>query len=129
MNRLKLLFLQIAKFSAVGTTCFFVDYGLMIFLTEATPMEYFSSCAVSFIVSTILNYILSMRFVFKGRDNLSWVQELLIFVFLSLVGLGINQIIMWVMVEKVRVFYMLSKIIAALIVSTFNFVSRKVFLE
>ena len=71
MNRIKDLVIQFCKFGAVGGLCFGIDYGLMIFLTETHIMHYFASSAVSFTVSVIVNYILSMRFVFIGKEDMN----------------------------------------------------------
>ena len=71
MKRVKKLLLQFCKFGLVGTLCFCIDYGLMILLTERTGLHYFTSSAISFTVSVVVNYILSMRFVFNGKYDLS----------------------------------------------------------
>lgn len=129
MKSARTIMFQFAKFSAVGLTCFGVDYGLLIILTEFTSLEYFSSSAISFIVSTLLNYVLSMRFVFSGKEGMTRWAELLIFITLSVIGLGLNQMIMWIVVEEMKIFYLFAKILSSIIVSVFNFISRKVFLE
>lgn len=129
MSRLKELFLQFCKFGMVGTLCFFVDYGLMIILTETTALSYFMASGISFTVSVVVNYILSMRFVFQGKEEMSKIEEIVVFVVLSFIGLGLNQMIMWMAVEFFGIFYMLAKIVATMLVTTYNFISRKVFLE
>lgn len=129
MKRVKELLMQFCKFGLVGTLCFCIDYGLMVLLTEADVLGYFPASAISFVISVIVNYILSMRFVFKGKDELSKVQEMAIFVALSLVGLALNQMIMWIAVEFFQMFYAVAKIFSAMLVTTYNFVSRKLFLE
>ena len=129
MNMVKKLFLQFCKFGLVGTLCFCIDYGLMVLLTETGILSYFVASGVSFTFSVLVNYILSMRFVFKGKDELSKLQEMAIFLALSLVGLALNQMIMWIAVEFFKMFYALAKILATMIVTTYNFISRKVFLE
>lgn len=129
MKRVKKLLLQFCKFGLVGTLCFCIDYGLMVLLTEATDLGYFLSSAVSFTISVVVNYILSMRFVFKGKDNLNKLQEMAIFVALSFIGLALNQMIMWIAVEFFRVFYAVAKIFSTMMVTVYNFVSRKLFLE
>ena len=94
MKRIKMLRVQFCNFGLGGTVCFFIDYGVMVLLTETSGLGYFLSSAISFTLSVVVNYILSMRFVFKGKDDLNKVQEMAIFVALSMVGLALNQMIM-----------------------------------
>ena len=129
MKKVEELFLQFWKCGLVGTVCFCIDYGLMVLLTETGILSYFVASGVSFTFSVLVNYILSMRFVFKGKDELSKLQEMAIFLALSLVGLALNQMIMWIAVEFFKMFYALAKILATMIVTTYNFISRKLFLE
>ncbi len=129
MKKAEKLLVQFGKFGIVGTLCFCIDYGLMVLLTEFGIVGYFGASAWSFTVSVIVNYILSMRFVFQGRDNIGKMQEMIIFVALSLVGLAFNQMIMWIAVEFFRIFYAVAKILSALLVTVYNFISRKMFLE
>ena len=80
---MKKLIGQMMKFGAVGFLCFGIDYGLMIFLTEACRLSYLVSSGISFSVSVIVNYILSLKFVFDtGKDN-NKIVEFLIFIVLS----------------------------------------------
>lgn len=129
MNRIKQLVLQFSKFSVVGTLSFCLDYGLMVVLTEVVGWDYFFSCATSYTASVIFNYILSMKFVFQSREDFSKIMEMLIFFLLSFIGLGLNQMIMWILVESLHIFYAIAKVLASLLVTTYNFVSRKMFLE
>lgn len=129
MDRIKKLMIQFCRFGLVGTLCFCIDYGLMVMLTEWGEIDYFFSSGISFIASVIVNYILSMRFVFHGKEELSRTQEMAIFVLLSAVGLAFNQLIMWIAVEFFEIFYVVAKILSTMLVTTYNFVSRKVFLE
>lgn len=129
MEKLKELVLQFCKFGMVGTFCFCIDYGLMIFLTESHLMTYYASSAVSFIASVVVNYVLSMRFVFVSKEGMSKIQEIMIFITLSMVGLLLNQMIMFLAVELLGMFYAVAKVFATLMVTAYNFISRKKFLE
>ena len=122
------LFEQIIKFGMVGFLCFFIDYGIMVFLTEIIKINYLISSGISFTVSVIVNYILSLTFVFDAR-RASRVKEFLLFVILSVIGLGINQVLMWAFVDIVGIFYMIAKIVATAVVMVYNFVTRKMILE
>jgi len=126
---MKKLIEQIIKFGFVGFLCFFIDYGIMVFLTEVAGLHYLISSAVSFTVSVTVNYILSISFVFETDKNKNKLKEFIIFVFLSIIGLGINQLVMWFAGEILGIFYMISKIAATAIVMVYNFVSRKMFIE
>ncbi len=120
---------QIIKFGFVGFLCFFIDYGVMVFLTEVFRIDYLVSSGISFTVSVIVNYILSITFVFETDKDKNKLKEFVIFVFLSVIGLGINEACMWLAVEAAGIHYMISKIGATAVVMVYNFVTRKKFIE
>ncbi len=126
---MKKLIEQLMKFGIVGVICFGIDYGLMIFLTEICGISYLVSSGISFSVSVMVNYTLSLKFVFETDKDNNKVVEFLIFIILSVVGLGINQVLMWVCVDKLHVYYMISKIGVTGVVMVYNFVTRKLILE
>lgn len=125
---MKKLIAQIIKFGLVGFLCFFIDYGIMVFLTEVAGVHYLLSSGISFTVSVIVNYVLSLTYVFETEQK-NRVKEFIIFVVLSVIGLGINQVLMWFCVDILGIFYMISKIGATAVVMVYNFVTRKVVLE
>ena len=126
---MKKLIEQIMKFGVVGVVCFLIDYGLMILLTEKFGVEYLISSGISFSVSVIVNYILSLTFVFDTGKGQNKIAEFVIFVVLSVIGLGINQVLMWICVEKLHIHYMISKIGVTGVVMVYNFITRKLILE
>ena len=66
---MKKLFGQIVKFGAVGFLCFFIDYFIMVALTELVGISSFISSACSYTISTVVNYILSITVVFDADKN------------------------------------------------------------
>jgi len=126
---MKRLIAQIMKFGVVGVIAFVIDYGLMVLLTEVFGVPYLISATVSFSVSVIFNYFASMRYVFSHREGMSRRREFIIFVVLSVIGLGLNDLFMWVGVSLIGIDYRVTKIAVTLIVMAWNFVTRKAFLD
>lgn len=120
---------QIMKFGIVGVLAFIIDYGLMVALTELVGLVPVASATVSFIVSVVFNYAASMRFVFSHKEGMSKQREFVIFVVLSVIGLLINDGLMWAGTELVAIDYRIVKIGATAVVMVWNFVTRKLFLD
>ncbi|WP_251178781.1 GtrA family protein [Adlercreutzia agrestimuris] len=123
------LIAQIMKFGVVGLIAFCIDYGLMVFLTEVVSINYLVSATISFTASVVFNYVASMRYVFRHKEGMSRRKEFVIFVVLSVLGLGINNGCMWIGVELCGISYLLVKIVATAVVMVWNFVTRKKFLD
>lgn len=126
---MKKLFEQITKFAVVGGTAFIIDYFGMIFLTEVLHINYLISSIISFTLSVIYNYVLNVRWVFTVNNQLSRQKQFVIFVLLSVVGLLLNTLFMWMFTDLVHLDYRIAKIIATALVMVYNFISRKIFLE
>lgn len=129
MKRFVELIKQVFSFGIVGIICFVVDYSIMIFLTEFFNIDYIVSSAVSFTISTVINYILSMTFVFIKKTSIKKQTEFIIFFVMSVIGLVFNEILMLLFVEFFLVHYSVSKIFTTFIVMIYNFISRKLIFE
>lgn len=122
------MILQLFRFAVVGVIAAVVDVGVLVILKELLSVDVLIASAISFCVSVTVNYLLSMRFVFKGKKQ-SRVKEFIIFVILSVGGLGLNQLILWIGVEFTEIYYLVIKFLAMVIVPIYNFITRKIFLE
>ena len=140
---MKKLFQQIIKFGIVGVICFIIDFAI-----TTIPTYFFGQSTVylfavfGFVFSCIVNYILSIKYVFTDKKEMDKKKEFLVFVILSAIGLLINELIIYlcqdILYAKVMWIYNLipsslivpvSKIIATAVVMVYNFISRKLFLE
>ena len=119
---------QILKFGVVGGIAFVIDYALLYVLTEFVGIHYLISSIISFSASVIFNYIFSIKWVFDVKKK-QGTKEFIIFVILSVIGLGINSFIMYLMVDTCKIYYMISKLVSTFIVMVYNFVTRKIFIE
>lgn len=139
---MKKLINQIMKFGIVGALAFVIDYGVYVLLANGLQMNYLIANIFGFTLSLIFNYFMSMKFVFERKDDTDKRKEFITFTILSLIGLGINELIIFGCVDGVylnSVFLQekidiglakqAGKIVATGIVMVYNFISRKIFIE
>ena len=139
---MKKLINQIMKFGIVGALAFVIDYGVYVLLANGLQMNYLIANIFGFTLSLIFNYFMSMKFVFERKDDTDKRKEFITFTILSLIGLGINELIIFGCVDGVylnSVFLQekidiglakqAGKIVAPGIVMVYNFISRKIFIE
>ncbi len=138
----KNLFNQILKFGIVGLFCFFIDYGITIIMTNVFGVYYLISKFFGFIISAVVNYLLSIKFVFTQKKEMDKGKEFTVFLILSAIGLVINEIVMYVCIDGIYAHSDLLKeyisdslmvsvgaVAATGVVMVYNFISRKMFLE
>lgn len=144
---MKKLWEQIIKFGFVGGVCFLIDFaistGLFHLLSNVTSKNISTAVGgfFGFTISVVINYILSMKFVFERKEDMSRKKEFVIFLILSLIGLGLNEAILLACrgiyeanAVLMNIFgdtywFAVSKIVATAVVMIYNFISRKIFLE
>ena len=138
---MKNLIKQFLKFGIVGAISFVVDFTLYT-VCNFWGCPYLISGIIGFVVSVIVNYLLSMKFVFERRDDMSRKKEFIIYVVLSTIGLGLNELLLYICVDIVyansdfltglygdRMAEIVAKVFATGVVMIYNFVSRKLILE
>lgn len=94
MDIMKKLIEQVVKFGIVGVIALIIDVALLNLLMLA-HLNNVVAGTISFVISLIFNYIASMKYVFKHREDMAKWMELLIFVISAVIGLLINDLIIW----------------------------------
>ena len=139
---MKNLLNQIIKFGIVGLFCFLIDFGITTGFTNLLGIHYLISKFLGFVVSAVVNYLLSIKFVFTQNKEMDKKKEFTVFLILSAFGLLINEIVMYLCIDGIYArsgqlqelvshanMVALSSILATGIVMVYNFISRKLFLE
>lgn len=139
---MKKLMEQILKFGVVGFVCFLIDFGITTGLANIFGVHYLISKFLGFVVSAVVNYILSIKFVFTQKKEMDKSKEFTVFLILSAIGLVINEVVMYVCIDVIyagstflqsrltsELTVSFSSVIATGIVMVYNFISRKLFLE
>ena len=104
---------QIIKFGAVGFLCFFIEYVLLILFKELLGWPVIAANTLAFTVSAIVNYILSILFVFDTDKKANVVLKLGTMVLDPFWSRS----------------YIIVKPFATGVVMVYNFITRKIFIE
>ena len=120
---------KIIRFGIVGGLAFVIDFSTMVLCHEVFHISVLVSTTIGFIVSVIFNYILSVTWVFDVDPNKSKRKNFVLFIVFSIIGLILNDLIMWLGSYIIGISYIIVKVIATGIVMVFNFITRKIFLE
>ena len=155
------LFAQIMKFAVVGGLSFLIDFVIYTIAVKLIPgrYDYLIAGVLGYGISLIFNYLASMAFVFERREGMDRRKEFLIFAGLSLVGLLLNTVFLWLykdimyglwpwfnrlhelvndqLIRAGLGFFkdgdefaaIMAKIFATALVMVYNFISRKMTLE
>ena len=117
--------LQLFRYGFVGGVAFAVDYGTLFVLTHYAGVPYLWSAAIAFILGLVTNYLISISWVFQHSGKMRVWQEFVCFAIIGVIGLGLNELIMYVGTDIVQLHYMISKLISTAIVFFWNFFARK----
>lgn len=120
---------QFLKFALVGFASLAVEYLFLGYFLQALSMDYLLATTIAFIISIVVNYILSMKYVFSHKEDMSRKREFTIFAVLSAIGLGLNDLYMFIGVSRLNVGTMAMKLISTFFVTWYNYFSRRKFLD
>jgi putative flippase GtrA len=118
--------LKFLKFACVGLSGVLVDFGLTWFFKEIVKIHKYVANAIGFTVAATSNYFLNRIWTF-GSHNPEIAVEYVKFLVISLIGLGINTFILWLLVSKFKQRFYLSKLFAIAVVTVWNFFMNWIF--
>ena len=116
--------LKIVRYFFVGGAAAAVDIGIFYLFAKLFGYNYLLVACVGFTLATAVNYYLSIRFVFRSGVRFTKQTELIYIYIVSLIGLALNQIILFLLVEQAGAELMMSKVGATGGVFLWNFSVR-----
>jgi gtrA family protein len=122
------LFIQFFRYTLVGGLAFVVDLVLLFVLTEYAHWHYLVSATLSFLAGLLVNYILSTQWIFRSSKIKNKKIEFILFGLIGVIGLGLNNVLLYFFTDLIGLYYMLSKLITAVLVYAWNFLGRRYFL-
>ena len=116
---------QLFRYVITGVSSFLVDF-LFLFFLEAAGMHYLPAAACSFTAGTVCNFLLTKFFAFKSINaTVGPAVEVLVFCAISVVGLLLTELLMFLFTSHLHVYFMVSKLISSILVFFWNFLARK----
>jgi putative flippase GtrA len=116
---------QLFRYAIVGGLAFAVDFGSLWAFTEILGLHYLVSAALAFLLGLTTNYLLSLAWVFSHRTLANRYAEFLVFAVIGVVGLGLNEVLMWLLTDGAGVHYLGSKAVSTAVVFLWNFLARR----
>jgi len=115
---------QFIGYVVVAGIATIVDIAILFSLTEFLYVWYFNAAIIGYLCGTITNFSLGKVLVFNNRNRAIF-RQFGIFTAVALVGLGINQIILYGLVEFANFWYLWAKFVAIAIASIWSFTGHK----
>ena len=120
-------FWEVFRFLLVGGSCFLLEYFLLYTLTEYGGLDPLLSAPIAFTISLIVNYILCVYVVFHVKHQGK--KQMILFIVTSIMGLALNQLVMWFCIDILSIWYMFSKVVASGIVMIWNYFTKRYILN
>jgi len=119
--------LQVFKFGIVGFIGMAVDFAITWLFKEKFKVNKYLANACGFIFAVSNNYLINRIWTFKSTHT-NWEEEFLKFLIVSLVGLGLNTLIIYLIHQrKEGVNFYIAKLIAIVIVFIWNYTINSLF--
>lgn len=119
----KAFILKFIKFAAVGFSGLLIDYGFTYLFKEIFKVQKYVSNSIGFTIAASSNYIFNRIWTFES-DNPDIAMEYGEFLVISIIGLGINNLILWLIVTRLKWNFYFAKLIAIGFVTVWNFLAN-----
>lgn len=117
-------FKPFVKYSIVGAIGTFLDLSSLYILVEYFYFPVILGSIVSFLLAVVNNFILNKSWTFRSKST-NYKKLFTKFLIVSIIGLGLTVASMYIFVNILAIWYILSKAITSLLVLTWNFLANK----
>lgn len=108
-----------------AAAAFAVDFGLLWLLVQFAGLHYLAAATVSFLAGTAVVYWVSVRHAFRYRRIDDRRAEFGYFATIGAIGVGLNLVLMYSLVEWLQLHYLVAKIVSAGVSFVANFGLRR----
>lgn len=120
------ILMRFIRFGIVGCSGMMVDFGVTWLCKEKFRWNKYLSNSLGFVLAATNNYIWNRLWTFQSQSE-AVAREYVSFVIIAIIGLGINNTIIYLLHERLHLNFYLSKLIAIGCVTLWNFTMNYVF--
>jgi putative flippase GtrA len=117
----KVLLIKFIRFCLVGFSGMVIDFGITWLLKEKVRINKYIANSTGFTLAATSNYFLNRIWTFHS-ENKQIFTEYSLFIVISLAGLAINNFVIFLLNDKLKLNFYLSKLIAVGVVTCWNFI-------
>lgn len=122
-------FIQFFRYLFVGGLASVVDWAVLWLLYGQLNIPQYISVALAFLCGLLVNYILSVHFVFVGiAKDQNHSTKFSVYFTTGVIGLILTELFMMLFENFLNIHYMIAKIITTALVFGWNFGSKKIIL-
>src|SRR5512133_3796661 len=107
----QLLLLKFIKFCLIGFSGMIIDFGTTWLLKEKAGINKYIANSTGFILAATSNYIWNRIWTFHSENQLI-ATEYLSFIIISLIGLALNNLIIYIFSDRMKFNFYLAKLFA-----------------
>lgn len=117
---------QLIKFALVGITGMGLDFGTTWVLKERVKINKFLANAAGFSIAVVNNFLLNKYWTFDNQNPIV-TEQFVKFLVISIVGLGINSLLLFILLKKIKGNFYLVKLAVIGLVFFWNFSANYLF--
>ena len=118
--------IQMFRYGLVVAIAAPIDLGGYIIFKSQLGMDVVLAATLSFGISMAVNYFLSVAWVFNRDTGRQRRIDVSLFSVIGLVGLGITDIVIWILADHLGYNYIIAKLVAFAIVFFWSFGARRI---
>ena len=116
--------MKIVRYFFAGGLAAAIDISLFAIFASYLKFPWAIISVITFIIATLVNYFLSIRFVFESGSKYKKYHEILGVFIISTLALLLNQILLYLFIEKLNVHLVTAKIITTAMLFLWNYFGR-----
>jgi len=121
-----ILMIKIGKYLALSIFITVLDISVMSLLVEVIGLYYIYSVTISYIIAFLMKFILNREWVFKDSPGV-WITQLRRFTIVSVSGLLLTNVVMWIGVEYLLIHYFIVKVAAVGVVFIWTYIFHNMY--